>query len=83
MALNNRLDLRQLDAIVRAHQLARQIQAQNGPAARALVGTMVEELIRRLAQPSALPFMAGLGATRLCVFPLNLAIGRGRFGGGA
>ena len=83
MALDHRLHLRQVDPVVHADHLARQIRSQSGSAARALVGTMINDPIGCLAQPAALSFVARLGTTGLrSLLPL-FAIGRGRFGGGA
>src|SRR5918994_3429522 len=44
---------------------------------------MIDDPIRRLAQPSALPLMTRLGTARFRPLLLLLAIRRGRFGGGA
>jgi hypothetical protein len=83
MALDHRLDLRQIDPIVPADHLARQIRTQGGSAAGTLAGTMIDDPIGRLAQPSVMPLVARLGATRSRPIPLLFAIGRGRLGGGA
>ena len=83
MALDLGLDLRQVDLVVPADHLAQQIRAQSGSAARALVRTMIDDPIGRLARPAALPLMPRLGAAGLGLLALLLAIRRGRLGGSA
>ena len=74
MALDLGLDLRQIDPVVPADHLARQIRSQSGSAARALAGTMIDDPIGRLAQPSALPLMARFGAAGFGRLALLFAI---------
>ena len=46
MVLDDRLDLRQLDPLVHAHRLARQIGRQRDTAARALLRSVIDDAVR-------------------------------------
>ena len=83
MVRDEGLHLRQLDPLVHADRLGRQIRRQSGSAARALAGTVIDDPIGRLAHGPAVALVAGLGAAGLGLLPLLLAIRRGRLGGGA
>ena len=75
MALDERLDLGELDLVVRADGLGSKIAGQAGTAAGALVGTMIDNAIDILAHRAAVTFMTGLGATGLRLVPALLAVG--------
>src|SRR5215203_7015933 len=78
MPLDQRLDRGKLDCVVFADSLDGKITRQGYPAARALVGMMINDAIRVLTHRTAVTFMTKLGAAGLCLVPTLLAITRGR-----
>ena len=74
------LYLREVDLLVKADRLVWQIGHQSGSTAGAVVGTMLDHLIGRVADDPAVTLVAGLSATGLGLLPLRLAIRGGRFG---
>jgi hypothetical protein len=77
------LHLREIDLLVKADRLGSQIRHQSGSTAGALVGTMLDLLIGRVAEDPAVALVTGFGATRSGALALLLAVGRGWLGGGA
>jgi hypothetical protein len=77
------LPLRQLDPLVHADRLGRQVQHQGASTAGTLVRTVLNNLIRRVACHPGVALVAGFRSARLGSLPLRFAIRRGRLGGGA
>jgi hypothetical protein len=70
--------LREIDLLVDADRLPRQIRHQDSRTARAPIRTMLDHLIGRGADDPAVAFMSRLGTARLGLIPTLLAIRRGR-----
>src|SRR5687767_1420450 len=74
-------DLGQVDPLVNAHRFGRQLRAERRSATRALVGTVILDVIGRRAHHPAVALVPRLGPARLRALPLLLAVGRGRLRG--
>ena len=83
VVLDDRPDLGQLDPLVHAHRLARQIRRERELAARALRRGVIDDAVRLRAKPPAVTLMPDLGAAGLGVRAPVLAVSRGRLGRGA
>ena len=70
----------QLDPLTDADDLCRKSGVQAGAAARARLGTMLDDCVGIIADDAAMALVTGLGAAGLGLRALLLAIGRGRFG---
>ena len=74
---------RQIDPLGDADDLGRQLPVQGATAARAAVGTMLDDRVGILAHHAAMAFVTGLGPAGLGLLPPLLVIGRRRLRGGA
>jgi hypothetical protein len=75
--------LGQLDPLGHADDLGRQIRRQSAAAAGTLTRAVGHDLVGVGAERAAIPLVTGLGAARLGLVALLLAVGGGRLGGGA
>jgi hypothetical protein len=82
MARDRRLELGKLDHLVLADGLGGKSAGQAGAAARALVGTMIDDAIGILAQRAAVAFVTRLGPARPGFLSTLLAVSRRRLGRG-
>jgi hypothetical protein len=77
--LDDGTDRGQIDRLVLAHGFGDKIDRQLDPAARALVGMVIDDVIEILAQGTAVAFLARLGAAGLRLVASLLAIHGGWF----
>jgi len=72
---------RQVNLIVFANDIGRQIRVQSRAALRANLRAMINRLVRSIMQSAAMTLMTRLGSTRLGLTPTRLPVCRGGLGG--
>ncbi len=80
MLLDEGLHLRQLDVLVHADRLGRQIGRQRQPAVRACGRAVVDDRVGIFGDDAAVALVAGLGAPGAGLLAPLLAVGGGRLG---
>src|SRR3954466_4849676 len=76
-------DLRQVNPLMHAERLGREIARQRRQTGWAEVGAVIDDIIGLIAHCAAMALMTGLGSAGLGFLPLLFAVCRGRLGGGA
>jgi hypothetical protein len=81
MTPHKRRNWRQVNLIVFANDIGRQIRVQSRAALRTNIRTVIDRLVRGFMQSAAMALVTGLRTSRLGLIPPGFPVRRGRLGG--